>query len=44
LKRDFVLKHVIDGKLEKRIEITVRRRRKVSTYLMTLTKREDIDN
>jgi hypothetical protein len=44
LRRVFVLKHVIDGKLERRIEITGRRGRKLSTYCMTITKREDIGN
>jgi len=42
LRRNFVLKHVIDGKLERKIEMTRRRGRKVSTYWMTLTKRENV--
>jgi hypothetical protein len=35
---------MIEGKLEGRIEMTGRRARDVSSYWMTLRKREDIGN
>jgi hypothetical protein len=44
LRRNCLLKQVIEGKLEGRIEMTVRRGRRPSSYWMTLRKREDTGN
>jgi hypothetical protein len=44
LRRNCLLKQVIEGKLEGRIEMTGRRRKDVSSYWMTLRKREDTVN
>jgi hypothetical protein len=44
LRRNFLLKHVIEGNLEGRIEMTGRWGRKLSSYWMTLRKREDTGN
>jgi hypothetical protein len=41
LRRNCLLKHVIEGKIEGRIEVTERRGEDVSSYWMTLRKRED---
>jgi hypothetical protein len=42
LCRNCLLKHVIEGKLEGRIEMTGRRGRRRKQLLMTLRKRKDI--
>jgi hypothetical protein len=44
LRINCLLKHVIEGKLEGRTEMTVRRGRRRSSYWMTLRKREDTVN
>jgi hypothetical protein len=43
-RRNCLLKHVIERKIEGRIEVTGRRGRDVSNYWMTLRKREDTGN
>jgi len=37
LRRNCLLKHIIGGKIEGRVEVTERRGRRLSSYLMTLT-------
>jgi hypothetical protein len=44
LHRNCLLKHVIEGKREGRIEVMGRRGEEVSSYWMTLRKREDTGN
>jgi hypothetical protein len=44
LRRNCLLKHVIEGKLEGRIEMTGDEGEDVSSYWMTLRKREDTGN
>jgi hypothetical protein len=44
LRRNCLLKHVIEGKLEGRIQMTEDEEEGVSGYWMTLTKREDTGN
>jgi hypothetical protein len=44
LRRNCLLKHVIEGKLEVRIEMTGRRGRRLSSYWMTLRKRVYAEN
>jgi hypothetical protein len=44
LRRNCLLKHVIEGKIEGRIEGTGRRGRRLCSYWMTLMKREDTAN
>jgi hypothetical protein len=44
LLRNCLLKHVIEGKLEGRIEMAGRRGKCVSSYRMTLRKREGTGN
>jgi hypothetical protein len=44
LRRNCLLKHVIEEKLEGRIEMTGRQEDGVSSYWMTLRKREDTGN
>jgi hypothetical protein len=43
LRRNCLLKHVIEGKLEGRIEMTGRRGEDVSSYWMNLRKREVLE-
>jgi hypothetical protein len=43
LRRNCLLKHVIEGKLEVRIEVTGRRGRRLSSYWMTLRKRRILE-
>jgi hypothetical protein len=40
LRRNCLLKHVIEGKIEGRTEVTGRRGRRLSSYCMTLKKGE----
>jgi hypothetical protein len=44
LHKNFLLKHVIEGKIEGRIELTGDEQEDVSSYWMTLRKREDTGN
>jgi hypothetical protein len=44
LHRNCLLKHMIEGKLEGRIEMTGKRGRRRKHYWMTLKKREDTGN
>ena len=44
LRRNCLLKHVIEGKIEGRIEVTGGLEEDVSSYWLTLRKREDIEN
>jgi hypothetical protein len=44
LRRNCLLKHVIEGKLEGGIEVMGRRGRRRKQLLMTLRKKEDIGN
>jgi hypothetical protein len=44
LRRNCLLKHIIEGKLEGRIEMTGRRGRRRKQLGMTLRKREDTGN
>jgi hypothetical protein len=44
LHKNCLLEHVIEGKLEGRIEMTGRWGRSVSSYWMALRKREDTGN
>jgi hypothetical protein len=44
LRRNCLLKRVIEGKLEGRTEMTGRRGKGVSSYWMTLGKRKDTGN
>jgi hypothetical protein len=44
LRRNCLLKHVTEGMLEGRIEMTGREQEEVSSYWMTLRKSEDIGN
>jgi hypothetical protein len=41
LRRDCLLKHVIEGKIEERLEVVGRRRRKLKELLDDVTERED---
>jgi hypothetical protein len=41
LRRNCLLKHVIEGKIQARIEVTGRRRRRRKHYWMTLRNRQD---
>jgi hypothetical protein len=41
LGRNCLLKHVIEGKIEGRIEVTGKRGRRISSYGTSLRKRED---
>jgi len=44
LQSNCILKHVIEGKIEGRIEMTKRQGRRRKQLLMTLRKREDTGN
>ena len=44
LRRNCLLKHVIEGSIEGRMEVMGRRGRNVSSYWMTLRKREGTGN
>ena len=43
LRRSSILKHVIDGKTEGRIDVTRRREEEVSSYWMTLRRRKTLE-
>jgi hypothetical protein len=43
-RKNCVLKHVIEGKIERRIEVTEDEEEDISRYCMTLRKLEDTGN
>jgi hypothetical protein len=44
LLKNSLLKHAFEGKIERRMEVAGRRGRRLRSYCMTLTKRQDTGN